>query len=138
MSAKVALLRMHRDGIITLPPPRNANGNKQGQRRPNLSPASEPGLSVVGTRAEMGVLFLSRVENRRESKLWNECIERYHYLGYTPLPGAQIRFEGAGQLLGILGMSASAWAVGSRDRLSAGPLLNGRTASTLWVTMLVF
>lgn len=84
MSAKVALLRMHREGIITLPPPANAGGNSQGQRRqPKLTPASDPGPPVVGTRAEQGILSLSRVENRRESKLWNEFIERYHYLGYT-------------------------------------------------------
>lgn len=118
MSARVALLHMHRDGIITLPPPRNAGGNSQGRRRPKLSPASEPGPLVVGTRADLGILSLSRVENSRESKLWNEFIERYHYLGYTPLPGAQIRYfiKGNGQLLGVLGVGASAWTVGSRDR----------------------
>lgn len=116
MSARVALLRMHRDGIITLPPPRHATA--PGQRRPKLSPASEPGSPVVGTRADLGVVSLSRVENRRDSRLWNEFIERYHYLGYTPLPGAQIRYfiKGGGHLLGALGLGASAWTVGSRDR----------------------
>jgi hypothetical protein len=118
MSAKVALLRMHREGIITLPAPRNTGGNRLGQRQPKLTPASEPGPLVVGTRADLGILSLSRVENKGESKLWNEFIERYHYLGYTPLPGAQIRYfiEGGGQLLGAVGVGASAWTVSSRDR----------------------
>jgi hypothetical protein len=118
MSAKVALLRMHRDGIIALPPPRHSNGNSPGQRRPKLTPASEPGPLVVGTRSDLGALSLSRLENRRDSRLWNEFIERYHYLGYTTLPGAQIRYfiKGNGQLLGALGVGASAWTVGSRDR----------------------
>lgn len=118
MSARVALLRMHRDGIITLPPPLHATAQGQGQRRPKLSPASEPGIPVEGTRADLGVLSLSRVENRLDSRLWNEFIERYHYLGYTPLAGAQIRYfiKGGGHLLGALGIGAAAWTVGSRDR----------------------
>lgn len=44
-------------------------------------------------------------------------IGRYHYLGYVPLPGAQIRYfiEGNDQILGALGISASAWKVAPRD-----------------------
>jgi hypothetical protein len=91
MSARVALLRMHRDGIITLPPPLHATG--QGKRQPKLSAASEPGPLVAGTRADLGVLSLFRVKNHQDSRLWNEFIERYHYLGYTPLSGAQIFFS---------------------------------------------
>ena len=73
---------------------------------------------MVGTRSDLGALSLPRLENRRDSRLWNEFIERYHYLGYTTLPGAQIRYfiKGNGQLLGALGVGASAWTVGSRDR----------------------
>ncbi|MFH0350595.1 MAG: dihydropteroate synthase [Chromatiales bacterium] len=33
-------------------------------------------------------LKLSRVEGRKCSALWNGLIDRYHYLGYRPLPGA--------------------------------------------------
>jgi len=72
---------------------------------------------MVGTRGDLGILRLSRIENRRDSQLWNEFIERYHYLGYVPLSGAQIRYfiEGGGQLLGVLGMGAAAWTVAPRD-----------------------
>jgi hypothetical protein len=50
--------------------------------------------------------------------LWNELIERYHYLGYAPLPGAQMRylvFSGP-RLLAALGFGAAAWKVAPRDR----------------------
>jgi hypothetical protein len=50
--------------------------------------------------------------------LWNELIERYHYLKYRPLPGAQLRyvvFHDA-SLLAVLGFSAAAWKVAPRDR----------------------
>ena len=51
------------------------------------------------------------------SQLWNELIERYHYLGHKPLPGAQLRyfvFSGS-RLLAIMGFVASAWSVAGRD-----------------------
>ena len=33
-----------------------------------------------------------KMVTKTNSALWNEYIERYHYLGYTPLPGAQLRY----------------------------------------------
>ncbi len=49
--------------------------------------------------------------------MWNEYIERYHYLGYTPLPGAQLRYFVSmdKQILALLGFGASAWQVAPRD-----------------------
>ncbi len=115
MSARVALLRMHRDGLIVLPAPRNENRN--GRCRPALTAASDPGPAVEGTPRDLSSLRLRPVETRRDSSLWNEVVERYHYLGYVPLPGAQLRYlvEGADQLLGALGMGAAAWKVAPRD-----------------------
>nr|MBF0223231.1 DUF4338 domain-containing protein [Desulfobulbaceae bacterium] len=54
---------------------------------------------------------------RANSVLWNEYIERYHYLGYTPLPGAQLRyFVYAGeQLVALTGFGAAAWQTAPRD-----------------------
>ena len=39
MSCRVAMLRMERDGLITLPPPQKGNGN--GRTRPRLTSASD-------------------------------------------------------------------------------------------------
>lgn len=51
------------------------------------------------------------------SRLWNEYIDRYHYLGYKPLPGAQLRyFVYAGErLVALLGFGAAAWTTAARD-----------------------
>ena len=48
-----------------------------------------------------------------------EYIERYHYLGYKPLPGAQLRyFAYAGErLVGLLGYGAAAWKTGWASRV---------------------
>ena len=65
---------------------------------------------------ELVDLRIQRVE-RKDSALWNEYIDRYHYLGYKPLPGAQLRyFAYTGDcLLGLLGFGAAAWKTGPRD-----------------------
>jgi len=52
------------------------------------------------------------------SALWNEYIQRYHYLGHSPLPGAQLRyFIMAGeQIVALTGFGAAAWQTAPRDQ----------------------
>jgi hypothetical protein len=115
MSCRVAMLRMQRDGLITLPPPQKGNGN--GRIRPRFTAASDPKTPLSFSAGEWGPLVLRPVDTPSDSSLWNELIERYHYLGYTPLPGAQIRYLvfGRGHLLAALGFGAAAWKVAPRD-----------------------
>ncbi len=116
MSCRVAMLRMHRDGLITLPEPRNGNGNGQPYRR--ITPATDAGLPIDLPVEQLSDLRLEVVEDRRTSHLWNEYIQRYHYLGYQPLPGAQLRYLAGsqGQILALLGFGAAAWKLAPRDR----------------------
>lgn len=116
MSCRVAMLRMEKDGLIELPPPQNGNGN--GVTRPRLTAASAPQQPVTASAGRLGKLQLSPVTTPQQSRLWNELIERYHYLRYQPLPGAQIRyliFSANSQLLAALGFGAAAWKVAPRD-----------------------
>ena len=117
MSARVALLRMEKDGLIHLPAPRTRNG--RGRRRFVLTVASDPRPPVQGPVRALEPLRFQRVNGGKLSGLWNELIARYHYLGYRPLSGAQMRYlvwSGDGQLLAALGFGASAWQVQARDR----------------------
>jgi len=106
---------LHRRGLIELPPPRNGNGNGQGlsNRRVSWPPAQ----AVIGTVKDLPGLDLEPVLARDSSTLWNGLIDRYHYLGYTPLPGAQMRYliRWQGGVLGALGFGAAAWKVAVRD-----------------------
>jgi hypothetical protein len=116
MSCRVALLRMEKDGLIRLPPPRTKNGN--GTRYARRTAAAEPSLPIVVDSRVFAQLHLHVVATRKESALWNEYIARYHYLGYNALPGAQLRYlvRFQGQELACLGFGASAWKVAPRDR----------------------
>ncbi len=116
MSCRVAMLRMHRQELIELPPPRTVNSN--GRRRPCLTAASEPQLPITIPVGQLGDMDLRQVAGKQESRLWNELIERYHYLGYQPLSGAQIRYLvfSDGRLLAAMGFGASAWKIAPRDK----------------------
>ena len=116
MSCRVAMLRMHREGLIMLPAPRRADVNKR--RRLRLTRASDPELPLSIPAGRWGELEFQEVTAGRNSSLWNELIGRYHYLGYNPIPGAQMRFLVFGRscLLAALGFGASAWKVAVRDR----------------------
>lgn len=116
MSCRVAMLRMERDGLITLPPPERGNGN--GRTRPILTSRSQPREAVSISPRSLTKCAVRPVANREESSLWNELIERYHYLGYKPLPGAQLRYlVFQGEIpLALFGFGAAAWALAPRDR----------------------
>lgn len=116
MSCRVVMLRMHADGLLTLPPPRHRMSRPTLHTRTN--PATDPGPPLTDPVHQLGPLELHLVAGRTESYLWNEYIARYHYLGYTPLPGAQLRYftRCRGRTLALLGFGAAAWRLAPRDR----------------------
>ncbi|MHB8341447.1 MAG: Druantia anti-phage system protein DruA [Mycobacteriales bacterium] len=116
MSAKVAFLRMHRDGLITLPPPRYEHTNGRAIRH-LAPPAARLPFALPSTLAEVGELGLGLVKTKAASATWNELIASYHYLGYVPLAGAQLRYlvhANCGPVA-ALSFGASAWKCAPRD-----------------------
>jgi len=114
MSCRVAMIRMDRDGSIALPAPKSKNG---GGRKPQITSDTNPPLSDLEI-VDLKAIEIMQVNDVGQSRLWNEYIHRYHYLGYTPLPGAQIRYIVRYQdhPVAMLGFSAAAWKVGPRDQ----------------------
>jgi len=114
MSCRVAMLRMHEDGLITLPAARAANFTP----RLDPTPATDPEPEITQPVDQLPALEFHPVIERRDSRLWNEYIERYHYLGYTSLPGAQLRYFVAvdGRFVALLGFGAAAWKTAPRDQ----------------------
>lgn len=117
MSCRVAMLRMHREGLLALPPPRTTNTPRRAPR--GFTHVSAPQFPITVPAHDLGELLWRPVDSTKASSLWNELIARYHYLGYKTLPGAQIRYlvySSADQLLAVLGFGAAAWKVAPRDR----------------------
>ncbi len=117
MSCRVAMLRMQDGGFLQLPPPRNGNNNGKPYLRRTL--LAEPGTPLLAASPkELGDLQLQLVTDRHDSHLHNEYLERYHYLGYQPLPGAQLRYfvRATARIVALLGFGAAAWKIQPRDR----------------------
>jgi hypothetical protein len=115
MSARKALLRLHRDGYIELPPPRNGNGNKKPPVHGDIDWPSEDRLE--GSAGDLTDLRLELIEDKSSSRLFNALVDKYHYLGYRPLPGAQLRYliRNGETVIGAIGFGGAAWKVASRD-----------------------
>jgi len=108
MSCRVALLRMEKDGHIVLPSPqRPANNHLKKPKGMDLPLPEAPAVDALDVD----------LVDKNTSALWNAYIERYHYLGYAPLPGAQLRYliRSHSQVLALLGFSAAAWKCAPRD-----------------------
>jgi len=116
MSARVGLLRLHRAGLIELPTPtrRNGNGRALLHREVSLPEPHRVDLPVH----ELQGLGLERVESKASSALYNALMDRHHYLGYSPMAGAQVRYliVYKSGVLGAIGFGASAWKIAPRDR----------------------
>jgi hypothetical protein len=114
MSCRVALLKLHRKGLLSLPQP-----TKVITRNNDIDHSiSLPEIAITKSVEQIDGLSLVLVSNKHGSTLWKVMIQRYHYLGYTPLVGAQLRYvirsdEG---YLGAISFSASAWKVAPRDQ----------------------
>lgn len=116
MSCRVALIRLDRQGLITLPKPTRKIENKGNHRQTAIVEIKPITKSVD----QIDNLALVPVNSSRPrlSKLWNSLIDQYHYLGYQPLVGAQLRYliRSNDGWLGAMGFSAAAWKVAARDR----------------------
>lgn len=114
MSARVAMLRMQQDGLISLPPPLRARPDPTI----HITARTDPGVPVERPAGTLAPLVFQRVQRKPDSSLWNEYIERYHYLGHKPLPGAQLRYfiHAENQPIALLGFGAAAWQTAPRDR----------------------
>lgn len=115
MTCRVALLRMHEQGLITLP----ASRNTVARRRPDFpaTPASDAQARLLQPVHELPALSMHPVTAGTASRLWNEFIARYHYLGYTSMSGAQMRYNvfAGERLVALLSFGASAWKLAARD-----------------------
>jgi hypothetical protein len=112
MSCRVALLRLEKSGLIRLPAVQKKVSRTTSVRLTEKGRPQQP-IRIDAGKVE---LCLSPVK-RKTAPLFNELIQRYHYLGYSRMCGAQMRFfvYTAEQLVALLGFSAAAWRVAGRD-----------------------
>jgi hypothetical protein len=118
MSCRVAMLRMQDDGLLQLPPPRNGNNNGKPYSRRTQNTDPKPPVAILPSA--FSALKVEPVQDSNQSHLWNEYIQRYHYLGYAPVPGDQIRYivRFQDQTVALLSFRAAVWKTAPRDQFT--------------------
>jgi Domain of unknown function (DUF4338)/Transposase DNA-binding/Transposase Tn5 dimerisation domain len=118
MNCRVALLKLARAGVITLPPPRHPGIKRKAA---SAAPAGVISAVVKGTVAELGKLTVAVVAGGRSraAQHWKALVTAYHPLGYQPLCGRQVRYLVSSERFGVvaaLSFSGAAWQLDARER----------------------
>jgi hypothetical protein len=119
------LRRMAMDNLITLP---FVKEKRRYQRRRLKATIERPSSVTELSFNEIRNLRFEPVTSRRDSEIWRELMERFHYIDGYRIYGHQIRYLVCGtngvtqsdhqktqHLLGALAFGASAWRLSSRD-----------------------
>lgn len=118
MSCRVALLKLHRRAVIRLRPASHAAPQRKSRELGEAANSPAP-IHCSLRELDRVELLPVRSADSKTSRLWNELMDRYHYLGSGPLCGAQLRYlirTAGNQWLGALAFSAAAWRVKARDQ----------------------
>ena len=115
-SAKELMHKLHTAGLIILPPPKQTT--IKGPKLQQQTLFVEPPATQKRTLKELMPLHFEQVTAKNKSALWNELIERYHYLGSSKLFGARMRYlvYSREEIIAALSFSAAAWQTEPRDR----------------------
>jgi hypothetical protein len=115
-SCRALLQKLERAGFLQLPAPRRA----QPPRRPiPLTSRTAPRLPFALAPREVGLEhFRVATHIEREERLWNEFVERYHYLKFGVVVGPQLKYfvEVRGEPVACMAFGGAAWKVEPRDR----------------------
>ena len=113
------LCRLQDDGILRLPiiQKEQSYPGPRPQRVPSSSIHSAPQPQLETSLAMLGPVKLVALDNRADQSLWNEYVQRYHYLGYKKPFGYNQRYfiEAGSHRLGCILLSGAAKSLKARD-----------------------
>jgi hypothetical protein len=114
---RLLLEKLSAEGLVSLPALQVSG--PRGPRVVMLTEDGEEQRQLIGSVGELGPLTLTVVRSRPESALWNELVQRYHYLGYKVPVGANLRYlvhsVSTHRVLASLLWSSPAWKMAARD-----------------------
>jgi hypothetical protein len=119
VSCRKALLKLHRCKFITLPAADKSCFSRSRRKTPRDRQIDVP--VVQCTLKTLGEIKIIPISSRysKLSPVWNELMDRFHYLGKGPLCGAQIRYlveSSRYGWVGALAFSAAQWRLKERDQ----------------------
>ncbi|MGA1868436.1 MAG: Druantia anti-phage system protein DruA [bacterium] len=110
-----ALEKLEEQGHIELPVLRSPKSRKQ--TKICITPRSDPAEMMEGRIDQWGSITIEKT-NTKNVGLWNEYIERYHYLGYKIPFGLHQKYfvTLGGRVVACMLYTSSAWALECRDK----------------------
>lgn len=117
MACRELLVKLARDGLVAVPPPRRVTPSPQRLKAPAVvSYECEP---VECSLSAVQPVSLQLVERKTsEADLVRRLLMDHHYLGLDRTTGATVRYlvrSGDGRLLGCALWSSAAWKTAARD-----------------------
>ena len=112
------MLKLHREGHITLPPRKKAfSGGRQAKRKKaeRLDIDQTPVISTVKQLQPIEFLLAGKTKHE---KLFNSLIEQHHYLGYTQPVGEHLKYLvfAANRPIACFVFSSAPYSILHRDR----------------------
>lgn len=116
VSCRKALLELERRGILQLP----ENGAFYSFQEEKPTSVSYKSAQIEANLEELDDLEIEPIKTRygKDSKVWFDLLNRYHYLGGGRLCGAQLRYIIKSKhhgYIGVLGFSSATWKLKQRD-----------------------
>lgn len=111
------LEELERKGELRLPVKMKRQSTERARGAGHTARTAEPEKRLIGKLEEVAPVRLELVEGRDRTGLWNEYIDRYHYLGYSKPFGCSLRYFIVGEpgLLGCLSVAGASRAIKARD-----------------------
>lgn len=103
VAGRKVLLELRRRGLIELPERNRSDFFRTRSRRERDAPPDPDEISCpLGELGKIEVVPV-QLNSPNQSRVWNEMMEAYHYLGSGPLCGAQIRYLIRSERAGVVG-----------------------------------
>ncbi len=111
------LEELERNGELELPGKHKRPKTERARGAEHTRRTSPPEAAIAGKLEALGPVRLDLVQGRERAKLWNEYLDRYHYLGYRKPFGCTLRYFIACErgLLGCALVAGAARAIKARD-----------------------
>ncbi len=114
-----ALKEMEACKLLVLPK-KATPGKKPAQRKLVWTSRTDAQTLIDGSLEQFAPIGLRRVTQKEDIDLWNEFVDRYHYLGYRRPMGTHLRYfvvskEDDERILGCLLFSFPVWSLACRD-----------------------
>ncbi|UCH91191.1 MAG: DUF4338 domain-containing protein [Nitrospirota bacterium] len=110
--------KLEAQGVIRLPVKRRWRPRKTASRTLARRDKTNPQNEISGTLTDIDPVHLELVLDKEQNSLFNEYVDRYHYLGYKKPFGCFLRYFIVSKqaVLGCVLMAGAAKSIGARDR----------------------